>query len=49
MIVLLPYIHKRMVNNELTSQAKGRQFTVGKVINRLFGIDPCTYLAIYRY
>ena len=32
-----------------TSEAKGQQFTVGKVIQSLFSIDPFTYLAIYRY
>ena len=32
-----------------TSEAKGRQFTLGKVPQRLFSIDPCTYLTIYRY
>ena len=28
---------------------KERQFTVGKVTQRLFSIDPGTYLAIYCY
>ena len=32
-----------------TCQAKGRQFTAGKVTQRLFSFDTCTYLAIYRY
>ena len=32
-----------------TSQAKGRQFTVCKVIQPSFSIDPCTFLAIYRF
>ena len=32
-----------------TSGQKERQFTVGKVTQRLFSIDPGTYLAIYRY
>ena len=43
------------VNSELkidqntTSETKGRLFTVGKVTKRLFSIDPCTYLAINAY
>ena len=28
------------------SEAKGRQFTVGKVTQHLLSIDPCTYLAM---
>ena len=28
---------------------KERQFTLGKVPQRLISIDPCTYLTIYRY
>ena len=31
-----------------TSEAKGRQFTEGKVTQRLFSFDKCTYLAIYH-
>ena len=48
-----------MVNGELkilqkiaqktASVAKGRQYTTGKVIQRLFKIDLYTNLAIYRY
>ena len=30
-----------------TCQAKGRQFTEGKVTQRFFSFDTCTYLAIY--
>ena len=30
-------------------EAKGRQYTTGKVIQRLFNIDLYTHLAIYRY
>jgi len=30
-------------------EAKGRQFTTGTVIQRLFNIDSYKYLAIYRY
>ena len=33
----------------VTSEARGRQFTLGKVPQRLFSIDPCTYVTIYRY
>ena len=32
-----------------TSEAKGRQFTEGKVTQRLFSFGTCTYLAIYHY
>ena len=32
-----------------TFEAKGRQYTTGKVIKRLLNIDLYTYLAIYRY
>ena len=32
-----------------TSEQKERQFTVGKVTQRLCSIDPVTYLAIYHY
>ena len=28
------------------SEAKGRQFTVGKVTQHLLSIDPCTYLVM---
>ena len=30
-------------------EAKGREYTTGKVIQRLFNIDIYTYLTIYRY
>ena len=30
-------------------ETKGRLYTTGKVIQRLFNIDLYTYLAIYRY
>ena len=32
-----------------TSEAKEQQYTAGEVMQRLFGIGPCTYLSIYRY
>ena len=38
-----------IASQNTTSEAKGRQFTLGKVPQRLFSIDPCTYLTIYRY
>ena len=30
-------------------EAKGQQFTAGKVIQRLFNINLFTYLTIYHY
>ena len=30
-------------------EVKGRRFTTGKIIQRLFNIDLYTYLVIYRY
>ena len=30
-------------------EVKGRLYTTGKVIQRLFNIDLYTYLAMYRY
>ena len=32
-----------------TSEAKRQQFTEGKVTQRLFSIDPYTYLTMYHY
>ena len=38
-----------IASQNTTSEAKGRQFTLGKVPQRFFSIDPCTYVTIYRY
>ena len=35
-----------IASQNTTSEAKGRQITLGKVPQRLFSIDPCTYLTI---
>jgi len=37
------------ITQKTTFDAKGRQNTAGKVIQRLFNIDSYTCLAIYRY
>ena len=37
------------IDQNTSSETKGRLFTVGKVTKRLFNIDPCTYLAINAY
>ena len=38
-----------VASQNTTSEAKGGQFALGKVPQRLFSIDPCAYLTIYRY
>ena len=38
------------IDQNTTSETKGRLFKVGKVTKRLFNIDPCTHdLAINSY
>ena len=34
------------ITQNTTSEAEGRQLTVGNVTQRLFSIDPCTYLKL---
>ena len=38
-----------MAQNTTSGQKERQLFTVGKVTQHLFSIDPGTYLAIYRY
>ena len=58
-VVLLPhkwyFVEQQTANSKsfkiaqnTTSEPKGRQFTKGKVTQRLFSFDKYTYLAIYR-
>ena len=37
------------IGQKTTFEAKGRQYTTGKVIQHLFNINLFTYLMIYRY
>ena len=37
------------IAQKTTFEAKGRQYTIGKVIQRLFNINLFTYLTIYNH
>ena len=43
------HLQNAQIAKKTAFEAKGRQHSTDKVIQRLFNIDLYTYLAIYRY